>query len=96
MIKRSFTDNSGVNWSRIDKRLARTLFNKGIDICISPCNMRPFGVWGCGVIVNINGLIEKYSYTDKDIFTLFCNEFEFYNCSSYETGYHPAFYTREV
>lgn len=67
---------------RINKRVARKLFNEGKTFWITACNMRP----ECGLLMNA-GTYEN-ELADFDIFV---NSFTYYNCNN-ETGRYPAFY----
>lgn len=67
---------------RINKRVARKLFNEGKTLWITACNMRP----ECGLLMNA-GTYEN-ELTDFDTFV---NSFTYYNCNN-ETGRYPAFY----
>jgi len=81
MYSREFIINNK-KYSRVDKRKARGLYNKGLSMIICADNINPAGIMGGIEIDNISG---------RD-FDLLVNEFEFYNCVSCETGYHTAFY----
>lgn len=94
MYSREFTDNNNKTWSRIDKRQARNLYNKGETLVLCPDNLRPFTMWHCEIETNINNL-DAYDREKTDCFDSLVNQFEIYNCVSRETGYHAAFY-REV
>lgn len=89
-----YTFNNPVNnkdYTRIDKRAARRLYNAGKDILIIADNLRPFTPWHCETITNINNL-DEWDKGKTDCFDRFVNMFEIYNCVSRETGYHAAFY----
>lgn len=68
-------------YKRIDKRIARKLYNNNIPVLIIPCKCNPGGAWLTGIEMI------KYDRT----FDQFVNEFTYYNCN-YELGYYPAFY----
>ena len=67
---------------RINKRVARKLFNEGKTLWITACNMRP----ECGLLMNAG----TYENELAD-FDTFVNSFTYYNCNN-ETGRYPAFY----
>lgn len=95
MRKYSFTDSNGKTWERIDKKTARTAYNNGLTVLFCPVNMRPFGMWGGGVEMNIKrdtdiGILDKW--TKENSFDRALNAFEFYNCTNNETGHYTAFY----
>ena len=67
---------------RINKRVARKLFNEGKTLWITACNMRP----ECGLLMNAG------TYENELVdFDMFVNSFTYYNCNN-ETGRYPAFY----
>lgn len=94
MYNMTFADKNGANWKRIDKRRARNLYSKGIDICITSDNFRPFHNFGNSVITNINNL-DEYDRNKSNVFDTLVNTFEIYNCIDKQTGYHAAFYIME-
>ena len=68
-------------YQKIDKRLARKLYNSGAEVLIIPCKCSPLAAWLVGgTMVNAGEPFDK-----------FVNEFEYYNCC-YELGYYAAFY----
>jgi hypothetical protein len=86
MYSREFTDKNNKTWSRIDKRQARNLYNKGVTLMIIADNLRPFTMWAC------EGYINKSDNVDNTDFNKRVMYFEVYNCINRETGYHAAFY----
>ena len=74
---------------RIDKRKARNLFNKGIEIYLCPSNLRPFGAWFQPLMISLNN---PYSICETLSFTDIVNYYTYYNCINNETGYFPSFY----
>lgn len=67
---------------RINKRVARKLFNEGKTFWITACNMRP----ECGLLMNAG------TYENELVdFDTFVNSFTYYICCN-ETGRYPAFY----
>lgn len=81
-------DEIGRNWVRISKAQARTLYNKGENICICPCKLLPFTRWRTGFITDENS-------AEKEGFDELVNAIEFYNCIP-ETGKYVSFYKMEV
>ena len=57
---------------RINKRVARKLFNEGKTLWITACNMRP----ECGLLMNAG----TYENELAD-FDTFVNSFAYYNCN---------------
>lgn len=67
---------------RINKRVARKLFNEGKTFWITACNMRP----ECGL------LMKAGTYENERVdFDTFVNSFTYYICCN-ATGRYPAFY----
>lgn len=67
---------------RINKRVARKLFNEGKTFWITACNMRPER----GLLMNAG------TYENELVdFDTFVNSFAYYCCNN-ETGRYPAFY----
>ncbi|MBQ3943574.1 MAG: hypothetical protein II669_04580 [Elusimicrobia bacterium] len=89
MYNYTFTDNNNKTWSRIDKRRARGLYNKGISIVVIPDNLKPFSDFAFEVYLNKE--VDTISGLETD-FNKRVNAFEIYNCINCETGYHAAFY----
>ena len=89
MYNYTFTDNNNKTWSRIDKRCARGLYNKGISIVVIPDNLKPFSDFAFEVYLNKE--VDTISGLETD-FNKRVNAFEIYNCINRETGYHAAFY----
>lgn len=76
-------------FTRIDKRIARKLYNNGEDVLFIPCNLRPDNMWGLGILQNktLNG--------QYDDFDNLCFWYSAYNCTA-ETGKYIAFYKKGV
>ena len=52
---RNLEFNDGTNnWVQVQKRTAKKLFEAGQELVFCPCNMRPFGVWSCGILMDAN------------------------------------------
>lgn len=69
------------NFYRISKTKARTAFNSGERVVISPCNLRPDSMFGtsCQIPENEN-------------FDAFVDRFTIYNCTCTETGRYVSFW----
>lgn len=67
---------------KINKTVARKLFNSKKPVIIIPCKCHPGGVWFTGFEMENDG---------SRSFDQFVNEFTYYNCNS-ELGNRPAFY----
>lgn len=67
---------------RVNKTIARKLFNEGKQFWMTACNMRP----ECGILVNAPVYKEEQTDFDKLV-----NAFTYYNCGN-ETGRYPAYY----
>lgn len=72
-------------YRRIDKRVARRLYDAGEDVLFIPCNMRPDNMWGLGIVEN------KYLLGQEETFDKLVNAYTWYNCNN-ETGRYIAFY----
>lgn len=83
-----FTDSNFTK--RIDKRVARRLFNAGQTIRIVPCKANLNHIMWQGHLFN-----NKTEF-DGEVadFDEVVNSYTYYNCN-YETGYYPAFYVEE-
>ena len=79
MIQYEFTDG-GKHYVRINKAKAKREYERGTEVIVCPCNLRPFTMWHCECVVSEGG------------FDRFVNEFEFYACLNSETGRKSAFY----
>lgn len=71
---------------RINKAVARRLYNEGKSFWITACNMRP----ECGIYI---GSLSFERMTDTPFDTM-VNMFEYYNCDN-ERGRYPAYYVEE-
>ena len=77
-------------YRRINKSVARRLYNAGEDVLFCPCKMRPLSTWGLGIIEN------KDNWGNKDIpFDTLVDNYIWYNCGN-ETGKYVAFYIKEA
>jgi len=72
-------------YSRVDKRIARKLYNEGKDVFLVPRNMRPDNCWGLGMPIN------KSNWNTVGTFDTMVAEYAWYNCNN-ETGRYVAFY----
>ena len=82
MTNRIFTDRDGAMWQRVSKRRAKSAYNAGHDVIITPANIEPFNPWRTHARISNKrqwGCI---------------NEYEYYNCNSAELGRYPAYYIR--
>lgn len=73
-------------YHRIDKRVARKMYNEGLDVVFIPCNMRPDSDWGLGIPQNKNNIGNDGTDFDKLV-----QLYQWYNCNA-ETGKYVAFY----
>ena len=72
-------------YSRVDKRVARKIYNEGKDVLFIPRNMRPDNNWGLGIVEN------KYLFGQEATFDKLVDTYTWYNCNN-ETGRYVAFY----
>ena len=71
---------------KIDKRVARKLYNEGVTIHAIPHKLDPYNIY-----------IKPFEWSNVGGrgFDELCNEAEHYNCN-YETGYYLAFYMKRA
>lgn len=84
--------DGGFKYDQITIKEARRRFLSGENILICAANMRPFGSFGGGCILN------KADHAEEEPGSLFCqyvNSFTWYNCTN-ETGKYPVFYKEEA
>lgn len=86
---RNLEFNDGTtNWVQVQKRTAKKLFEAGEELVFCPCNMHPFGVWNCGMLIEANRC-----KTEEISFESCVANFEYYNTSS-EQGLYTTFYKK--
>lgn len=89
MTNRTFTDRDGGTWVRVSKRRARSAYEAGGDVIITPANIEPFNPW------RTHARISRRKQWGVDVtFDSIVNEYECYNCNSNEVGRYPAYYVR--
>lgn len=71
------------NLIRVNKKVARKLYNLGFDVGLCPCKANPESPWWLMSIVNN----KTFGYTFDDV----VNKFAWYNCNN-EVGQYPAYY----
>lgn len=85
---------------RINKKVARRLYNEGHSVYVVPCKIYPSftGGWLAPIELNKSRIEEEYAGSPILIelydFDSRVNNFEFYNCC-YELGYYAAYYVEE-
>lgn len=73
---------------RVNKTVARRLYNNGCDVLLLPCNIRPDSIHiFLGVWENVN-LLGQYESFDK-----LCDWYQIYNCCN-QYGKYISFYIR--
>lgn len=77
----------GFNFERIDKKAARIAYNNGLTVIFCPVNLRPGSPFLLDMPINKNN-----QNCTGQTFEQVLNAFEFYNCTSSETGRYTAFY----
>lgn len=85
----------GFTFERVSKATARRVYKNGLTVVICPVNINPLAFFG-SFFYEINRkhrehLIIDESGIDND-FTNYINSFEYYNCTTNETGRYTAFY----
>ena len=71
------------NLIRVNKNVARKLYNLSIEVVLCPCKVNPKSPWW--LITRVNN--QTYPYTFDEL----CSKFIYYNCNS-ELGKYPAYY----
>lgn len=89
MTNRIFTDHDGACWVRVSKRRARSAYEAGNDVIISPVYVDPFNMWRPHARIS-----SKRQWGVDVTFDSIINEYEHYNCNSSELGRYPAYYVR--
>ena len=89
MTNRTLTDNKGTSWTRVSKRRAKSAYNAGYDVIITPVNIAPFNPWRTHTRIS-----NKRRWGVDVTFDSIVNEYEYYNCNSNEVGRYPAYYVR--
>lgn len=69
--------------TRINKKRARNLFNKGVKIYLCPSNFQPLGPWFNAFDIELSA---------GEGFDSLARNFEYYNCFNSETGYFASYY----
>lgn len=68
---------------RVNKTVARKLYNQGFDVGLCPCKANPESPWGLMVRFNKHDFDYSFDYV--------CNYFALYKCNS-GSGKYPAYY----
>lgn len=89
MTNRIFTDRDGACWARVSKRRARSAYEAGNDVIITPVYVDPFNMWRPHARIS-----SKRQWGVDVTFDSIVNEYEYYNCNSSELGRYPAYYIR--
>ena len=89
MTNRMFTDRDGGTWVRVNKRHARSAYEAGSDVIITPANIKPFNPWRTHARIS-----KRRQWGCNVTFDSIINEYEYYNCNSNEVGRYPAYYVR--
>ena len=76
-------------FTRVTKKEAEKRFNKGLPVFLCPVKLKPGAPWHPEI------MIKKGSEEEKKFIKLL-NNFIYYNCSSNEVGYYPAYYIKTV
>lgn len=93
MNKFEFKDG-GRTFTRVSKAAARKAFINGFSIAFCPCNLLPGGCWHPEYITSRE---MRKDYIADDIgaandFKNLLNSFEYYNCTTNETGKYTMFF----
>lgn len=76
---------SRITVKQVQKRTAKKLFERGVNVYFQSSNYRPLGIWQSLCLVTNKG------YNEEEKFETICNEYEYYNCCS-ERGNYINFY----
>lgn len=87
-----------MKWKRVEKRIARKMYEQGKAIYCLPSKMNPYSIW-----VQPCLMPNEASYLGKDVppkewvrtFDQAYNSFSYYNCNE-EQGKFVKFYIKEV
>lgn len=88
MTNRTLTDDKGISWMRVSKRRARSAYDAGHEVIISPVYMDPFGSWALAVHV----CADFWSCAGAK-FDAIVDRFAIFNCNS-KCGKYAAYYVR--
>lgn len=72
---------------RINKRIARKLWDAGYEILFIPCKLRPDSMWGLGVTTS-------KLFWGNNSFDEYVRSCEYYNCNG-ETGRYLSYYVND-
>lgn len=89
MTNRTFADRDGAMWQRVSKRRAKSAYNAGHDVIITPVYADPFNMWRPHARIS-----NKRRWGVDVTFDSIVNEYEYYNCNSAELGRYPAYYIK--
>lgn len=89
MTDRIFSDRDGGTWVRVNKRRARSAYNAGHDVIITPVYVDPFNIWRPHAQIS-----NKRQWGWDVTFDSIIGEYEYYNCNSNFVGRYPAYYVR--
>lgn len=88
MTNRTITDRDGATWQRVSKRHARSAYDAGHEVIISPVHVDPFGPWALAVHVRA----DFWSCAGVK-FDAIIDRFTIFNCNA-ECGKYAAYYIR--
>lgn len=73
-------------FKRIDKRVARRLYNAGVTVHLLPCKVMIGSYWfSNGYAINI----DRYDHHTFDQIVI---NYAWYNCNDWETGYYTSYF----
>jgi hypothetical protein len=74
-------------YKRINKTIAKKIYDNGNTIYIAPCNARLNGILGYPIAINKDN-------SDNEDFNIVVNAFIYYNCVN-ELGRYPSYYVKK-
>lgn len=89
MTNITLTDSKGISWMRVNKRHARSAYDAGRDVIITPVYVNPFNMWRTHARIS-----KRKQWGCNATFDSIVNDYEYYNCNSAELGCYPAYYIR--
>lgn len=98
MYRYVFEDSKGNKWERVNATQARNAFMRGETVVMCTANMRPFGPWGYGSMVNRddeNHAFELQHYGARGVWERLINSYAYYNCSHPGEARYLAYYLQK-
>lgn len=78
---------------RLHHMQAKKYFLAGRTVALCPCKLRPGKPWHPECWVNLD--MDEGRHEPEQAWVLIKNQFRFYNCTCYETGYNISYWIEE-